>query len=55
MNGHDFYNRSGSRDRGPGYYRGQLKRSVQRYRSGDIGGELLAREVERFLHETEKR
>ena len=40
--------------RGPGYYRGQLRRSVQRFRSGDIGGEFLAREVERFLHNTER-
>lgn len=40
--------------RGPGYYRGQLRRSIQRYRNGDIGGELLAREVERFLQETER-
>ena len=40
--------------RGPGYYRGQLKRAAQRYRDGVIGGEYLAREVERFLHETER-
>lgn len=54
MNWEVRHKTSGSRDRGPGYYRGQLKRSVQRYRSGDINGELLAREVERFLHETER-
>lgn len=41
--------------RGPGYYRGQLKRAAQRFRTGAIGAELLAKEVERFLHETEKR
>jgi len=42
------------RYRNAGYYRGQLKRSVQRYRAGDINGELLAREVERFLNETNR-
>lgn len=41
--------------RGPGYYRGQLRRSVKRYREGEIGAEFLAREVERFLQETERR
>lgn len=40
--------------RGPGYYRGQLRRAAQRFRGGSIGAELLAREVERFLHETER-
>lgn len=41
--------------RGPGYYRGQLRRAAQRFRDGTIGAEFLAKEVERFLHETEKR
>lgn len=31
------------------YYRGQLRRSVDRFRDGKIDGEVLAREVERFL------
>ncbi len=41
-----------NRSRNMSYYRGQLKRSIRRYRAGEIDAELLARGVEYFLQNT---
>lgn len=43
------------RNRGPGYYRNALKRTLKRYDDGQVGADVLANEVERYLRETERK
>ena len=44
-----------TQDRTLAYYRNSLHRTIRRFREGTVDGEVLAKEVERFLHEEQER